>query len=179
MNRDHLTDEQIQGFLDRSIILDDETAFHLNTCPQCQQVLSDYKAVIAGLSEEPEMALSASFADSVIEKIPELNQFESEEKSKFFIFGEKAIAAVFAVVVIAAAIYFINFEQIFANLANSFAASETTSSSSLTWFESKLSEFGKFPLLALFTFLTFALIAGIDSFVKHQRKQSSLRIFSV
>lgn len=179
MKQDHLTDEQIQGFLDRSIILDDDTAFHLNTCPECQQALADYEAVIAGLSEEPEIQLSPDFADAIIGKIPELNQIESTEKSKIFIFQERVIAAAAAVLVIAAAIYFINFESIFSGWFNSFAASESSYSSSLTWFENKISEFGKLPLMVLFTVLTIGLIAGVDNFISHHRKRTGLRIFSV
>ncbi|MEE9442631.1 MAG: hypothetical protein V3V99_08175 [candidate division Zixibacteria bacterium] len=179
MNRDHLTEERIQEFLDRNLILDDETAFHLNTCPKCRQALTDYKAVISGLSEEPEIQLSPDFVDAVIGKIPELNQIETKENSKFFIFQEKFIAAAFALIVISAAIYFINFEHIFSGLINSFSAPESNYGASFTWLENKLSEFGKLPLMVLFTAMTIGLIAGIDNFISHHRKQTGLRIFSV
>jgi anti-sigma factor RsiW len=72
MQLKHLTDEEIQDFLDgnlsREIAL--LTERHLETCPLCREAVKQYQSVYAGLDREEGFELSKGFAKSVMKMLP-------------------------------------------------------------------------------------------------------------
>ena len=72
MSLKHLTDEEIQNYLDgnlsREIAL--LTERHLETCPLCREAVKQYQGVYAGLDEEKGFELSNGFAKSIVKMLP-------------------------------------------------------------------------------------------------------------
>jgi len=81
MQLKHLTDEEIQDFLDgnlsREIAL--LTERHLETCPLCRDAVKQYQSIYAGLDDDEGFDLSKGFARSVVNTLPE----QREAKSPF------------------------------------------------------------------------------------------------
>jgi hypothetical protein len=72
MQLKHLTDEEIQDFLDgnlsREIAL--VTERHLETCLLCREAVKQYQSVYAGLDRDKGFELSKGFAKSVVKMLP-------------------------------------------------------------------------------------------------------------
>ena len=81
MQLKHLTDEEIQDFLDgnlsREIAL--LTERHLETCRLCREAVKQYQSIYAGLDDDEGFDLSKGFARSVVNTLPE----QREAKSPF------------------------------------------------------------------------------------------------
>ena len=77
----HLTDEEIQNYLDRNLSREIAllTERHLETCPLCREAVKQYQGVYAGLDEEEGFELSKGFAKSVVKMLPP----QGETKSPF------------------------------------------------------------------------------------------------
>ena len=65
----HLTDQDIQAYLDGGLPNRGEVARHLKDCPQCRAELAIYKQLFHSLSADRGFMLSANFADAIVEKI--------------------------------------------------------------------------------------------------------------
>ena len=81
MQLKHLTDEEIQDFLDGN--LSDEITLsiqrHLESCALCRDAVKQYQSVYSGLGREEGFELSKAFAKSVVKMLPA----EGEAKSSF------------------------------------------------------------------------------------------------
>ena len=63
----HLTDDQIQGYLDGALDKERDTvAAHLQTCPVCRKALIQYETLYQDLKDDTEFDLPADFASNVI-----------------------------------------------------------------------------------------------------------------
>lgn len=68
----HLTDEEIQDYLDGNIISQNELIEgHLENCELCQDNLQKYRKLYAELARDVNFALSPHFAETVISKLPQ------------------------------------------------------------------------------------------------------------
>jgi hypothetical protein len=80
MEMKHLSDEQIQDYLDGNPREDlNEIESHLQTCGQCREELERYRVLSQSLAEDPGFELSAGFAADVIAGME-----ESAAESFFF-----------------------------------------------------------------------------------------------
>ncbi|MGB2982199.1 MAG: zf-HC2 domain-containing protein, partial [Candidatus Zixiibacteriota bacterium] len=81
MSLKHLTDEEIQNYLDGNLSRDIAllTERHLETCPLCREAVKQYQGVYAGLDKEEGFELSKGFAKSVVKMLPP----QGETKSPF------------------------------------------------------------------------------------------------
>ena len=97
MQLKHLTDEEIQDFLDgnlsREIAL--ATERHLETCPLCREAVKHYQSIYSGLGREEGFKLSKGFAKSVVKILPP----QGETKSPFGLLN--ACLTILAVIVAA------------------------------------------------------------------------------
>ncbi|MCK4403570.1 MAG: hypothetical protein KAW02_00645 [candidate division Zixibacteria bacterium] len=77
----HLTDEEIQDYLDGNLSQQKTLLAerHLETCPLCQETLKQYQSLYVGLKNDKGFDLSKSFAKSVIKRLPA----EGEAESRF------------------------------------------------------------------------------------------------
>jgi anti-sigma factor RsiW len=72
MQLKHLTDEEIQDYLDGNLSRDIAllTERHLETCPLCREAAKQYQGVYAGLDEDKGFDLSKGFAKSIVSMLP-------------------------------------------------------------------------------------------------------------
>jgi hypothetical protein len=97
MQLKHLTDEEIQDFLDGN--LSDEITLsirrHLESCTLCRQTVKQYQSVYSGLGREEGFELSKGFVKSVVKMLPA----QGETKSPFGLLN--ACLTILAVIVAA------------------------------------------------------------------------------
>ncbi|MGB7062743.1 MAG: hypothetical protein WBF13_10400 [Candidatus Zixiibacteriota bacterium] len=81
MSLKHLTDEEIQNYLDGNLSREIAilTKRHLESCPLCREAVKQYQGVYAGLDKEEGFELSKGFAKSVVKMLPP----QGETKSPF------------------------------------------------------------------------------------------------
>jgi len=81
MSLRHLTDEEIQEYLDENLSPENELLFdtHLEICPHCQESLKQYQSLYVGLANDKGLNLSKNFTESVVSRFP----VEAEVKSYF------------------------------------------------------------------------------------------------
>jgi hypothetical protein len=98
----HLSDEQIQSYLDKqpnqNIQMIEE---HLSACPSCMKSVQEYRQLYTSLETDPFPSLSTDFTERVVSRVSGSEEsrwqfFESGFIITFFLFG------------IAAALYFVN-----------------------------------------------------------------------
>ena len=65
----HLTDEQIQEYLDGNVSKNSWMADHLKSCGDCEAQIVEYSSLYSALEVEEKIGLSANFADAVVSKI--------------------------------------------------------------------------------------------------------------
>lgn len=104
----HLTDEQIQDYLDGKPSLSKSSLEeHLNTCAACSKTWGHYQNLYSELKREPGFKLSPNFAGTVITRIPQVAQARARFKFSDVFIGSVGIAAVLGVM-----IFFIDFSVI-------------------------------------------------------------------
>jgi hypothetical protein len=81
MSLRHLTDEEIQEYLDGNFSCENVLLIerHLEICPHCQESLKQYQSLYVGLVNDEGLDLPKSFAKSVIARLPA----EAKPKSHF------------------------------------------------------------------------------------------------
>jgi len=72
MQLKHLTDEEIQDFLDGNLSEEITVSIrrHLEGCALCRQTVKQYQSVYSGLGREEGFELSKGFAKSVVKMLP-------------------------------------------------------------------------------------------------------------
>ena len=81
MSLKHLTDDEMQEYLDGNLSLENVLSVekHLESCSFCKESLKQYKSLYVGLANDEGFDLPKSFAKSVISRL----QAEPEAKSHF------------------------------------------------------------------------------------------------
>ena len=109
----HLTDEQIQRYLDGNISRDSDAAHHLQHCPACMRQLELYREVYEGLHRDVGFELAPGFAESVMARLAAV----SEKSSRVSLVG--LILLVFGTVSVAGlALYFLEVKALTEMLAS-------------------------------------------------------------
>ena len=99
---DHITEEQIQDYLDKQDSFDTtDIEKHLKICSSCQKNLAEYQELYAALKSDPYPDLPKDFSTRLLSAISDTQEdkkqlFESGSIMAFFLFG------------IAASLYFVN-----------------------------------------------------------------------
>ena len=65
----HLTDAQIQEYLDGNVSKNSWITDHLKSCGDCEAQIDEYSSLYSALEVEEKIGLSARFADGVVSKI--------------------------------------------------------------------------------------------------------------
>jgi hypothetical protein len=75
----HLTDEEIQDYLDGNLSRQKALLVerHLESCPLCQEALKQYQGLYVGLKDDLGFDFSKGFAKSVIKRLPAKGETES------------------------------------------------------------------------------------------------------
>ena len=69
MALNHLTDEQIQEYLDGNVSKNSWIADHLKSCGDCEAQIDEYSSLYSALEVDEKIGLSANFADAVVSRI--------------------------------------------------------------------------------------------------------------
>jgi hypothetical protein len=79
MSLRHLTDEEIQEYLDGNLPPEDvlSSKTHLEICPLCRESLRQYQSLYVDLAGDEEFELSRDFAKSVVSRLPETAKAKS------------------------------------------------------------------------------------------------------
>ena len=98
----HLTEEQIQGYLDEQDSFDSKAIEeHLRVCASCQKNLEEYRKLYTALNTDLFSALSNDFSEQVVSAV------SGSRESRWQLFESGFIIAFFLIGV-AASLYFIN-----------------------------------------------------------------------
>jgi hypothetical protein len=177
MNDQHLTDDQIQGYLDRSIGQPGLIEAHLESCPRCRQALVDYEALYSGLNLEPELGLSANFADSVLAKIPEPIPVPDEKVAKRYTVRDSVFVFAAFAAALAAMLYMFEPGKLLKWFTGVSDLSFLAGIKMPSFLQEYISVLNNTPMMLVFIVLTIAAIAVIDHAVaqrKHHQKTASI-----
>ncbi len=109
----HLTDEQIQRYLDGGISRDSDASHHLQHCQACMRQLELYREVYESLQQDVGFKLTPGFAESVMTRLAAT----SEKSSRVSLAG--LILLVFGTVVTTGlALYFLEVKALTEMLAS-------------------------------------------------------------
>ncbi len=117
MNNGHLTDDDLQAFLDGSIPEAAGINKHLSDCPACRLALQQYRALYAALAYDPTPALSDGFAERVLAELPVEQDLTAKRRPHLAVIGDWAIPAMALVVITAVACYFVDLPTLLKALA--------------------------------------------------------------
>jgi len=124
MALEHLTDEQLQDYLDQNPVADlAGLEAHLEQCPNCRRQLEQYRAMSRALAEDTDFDLPSDFAANVIGTLQEVGAERILHK-----LAQIILWAAGALTGIAILIRFTDFEQAFV----SFSPLGTQSKNALT-----------------------------------------------
>lgn len=94
---EHLSDAQLQAYLDEDAALDRKRAdAHLRSCRHCRQALGTYKQLYRGLADEGGFMLSANFVSNVTARVEaeQHSRFEYLENGLMVLLGLVALASI-------------------------------------------------------------------------------------
>jgi predicted anti-sigma-YlaC factor YlaD len=158
----HLTDEEIQDFLDGNLSPQNALSIqtHLGSCPACQQTLKQYQGLYAGLKSDQGFVLSPDFAKSVISKLP------AEAKAKSILDYAKTFLSVLgALFVVGVTLHFVGLRQLGRAWSHAFLPQYELSSTIIASIKSVLIGLNGNVGLLILALLALSIIAGLDHFV--------------
>lgn len=170
----HLTDEQLQDYLDGNTDKNSTVNVHLDSCPQCQKALHDYRALFTGLDTEPAFPLSADFADSVMDRLPDIEFVPAEETSPVH---DRIVLFAGIALMLAAGIYFLDIGSLLQPLFGWAKTQDAHAVQTLHSLKEQASGRGNLLMLITMTLLSIACIAGIDKLIKSRREHTGFRTF--
>lgn len=170
MQLKHLTDEEIQDFLDGN--LPHERALlakkHLETCARCREALRQYQSLCVGLGDDRGFELSKGFARSVIRRLPAEGQAESR-----FTFLNVLVAILGFAAAAGGTLYFVDLRSL-GRAFSRLLPGPQLGSGLLDFVKGLLVGLNGNVGLLIFALLTLVLIAGMDRLFfqpKHRRIQ--------
>lgn len=116
MELGHLTDEQIQEFLDRDAGERQESvAVHLESCPSCRAAVAEYRALYQQMTDDTGFDLPADFAALVMTQVVPAPQ----SRSRWLVIAPVAAALI---AVVTTLYLFVDFSGFYASVQDSLAA---------------------------------------------------------
>jgi len=160
----HLTDEQIQRYLDGDMSRDSDVAYHLQHCLACQQQLELYRKVYESLQQDVGFELAPGFAESVMTRLAAA----SEKSSRTSLVG--LILLVFGTIALAGlALYFFEVKALTEILASLSAFGAEFGSSFVESLRSATASLGVSMDIMLSTGLILLTFAVIDRILVRYR----------
>jgi ABC-type multidrug transport system fused ATPase/permease subunit len=177
VNEKHLTDDQLQEYLDGNLNDSDPCVRHLKSCPSCKRALDNYRTIYLALETEPAFGLSPEFVNNVMSRLPEEKTPAKKETRGRARIYERIIAFASIAAVMAAAFYFINPMTLIKSVFGWTDQSFSSGNQILNILSGYFSGLGLNPMMFLLTALTIITIAVIDYIISHRKlrhKQVSL-----
>jgi len=160
----HLSDEQIQRYLEGDMSLDSEAVYHLQECPICQRQLQIYRKVYQGLQQDADFELAPGFAETVITRLTTVPVKSSRGSLVGLIlicFGTTAAACL--------TLYFLEAKALAETLASLFATAVEFGLPLVESFKVTLASLGVRPDIVLFTILILITFGAIDRILFRHR----------
>ena len=168
----HLTDEEIQDYLDRNIPEGDKyVQEHLRACERCRKALLEYQSLYLGLKKEQGFELPSNFPKKVISRLPEEQTVKS--RPKYFEFALIILGIAVAGLV---SFHLINLQPLIQTFSGMSMPKFAFISSFYDSFVSLLKVLNINNSLIIFSALTVIIIKILDYIILHpkQRPISSL-----
>jgi anti-sigma factor RsiW len=170
VNQEHLTDEQLQDYLDGNISKSEPIAVHLENCPGCQQALRLYEGLRLGLEKEMATDLAPDFADAVMDRLPEkLPTMVTTTPGRFQI-RDSLVFFIAAVALISTGLYFVGADSLLNLFSGGVSSPQISENRLLTDVGSYLSDLNISTMTILFAVLSFAGIGIIDRVISRRRQ---------
>jgi len=163
----HLTDEEIQDYLDGNIPEGDKyVQEHLRRCERCRNALQEYKSLYFGLKNDQGFDLAASFPQAVLSKLPK----EQTARSRFRYF-EFFLIIIGIAVAGYVSLQFINLRPLIQAIPGIQILDFRFISIFLDPFESLLKALNINSSLIIFSALTLVIIKALDYIILHPKEK--------
>lgn len=170
MSKDHLTDHQLQDYLDGNLAETDPLAVHLNDCPHCQQALVVYRSLYSAIEQTPVPELSPDFAEAVMNRLPQSQSDIEPAVSGRFRIRDSMVMFIAMAAVIATAIYFINPDLFLKSFSGFSSLPSVPETRFLDDINGWLSNLNVSFLMVFFIVLTFGGIGVVDRIISRRRQ---------
>lgn len=163
----HLTDEEIQDYIDGNLSTENRFAqSHLKTCEICQKALAEYKSLYLGLKDDKGFKLPSTFAKSVVSEFLKVPATKSRSNyAEIFLVTMGLVVAGFA------AFYFIDLKPLGETIARILLPQFHFVSESFLSMRSLLTQLNINISLLVFSGLTLLIIGALDHILFHPRRK--------
>jgi len=167
MEHKHLTDDEIQDFLDGNIPRGEtDLRHHLERCEICTAALEQYKTVYVGLHKEPEFRLPKNFARSIVSKISPEHPIPS-----FFMSADIIPIVIGLVFALGAIFYFVDLKPVVEIIARISLPESAFKATFLTPVKNLLATLNGNVGLLLFAGVALLFVAIVDHIIGKLRHQ--------
>ncbi len=164
----HLTEREIQEFVDTaSSAQDEDIRRHLAECNVCRAQVAAYRRLSVHLADDSGFELAPNFAASVMERIAPA---EAERSAWSLV----AAIAASLVVVLGAALVFVDLDLILAPLVTVRTWLESIGASTFTSIESMLSAVNVSPVLLALAILVVLSLAAVERLALATRREHTM-----
>ncbi len=171
MNERHLTDEQLQAYLDGTLDEAAEVETHLASCPRCRREVELYRQLYVAIERDDIPDLSPGFVERVMDRLPESTETaDTEIIAPGFRIRDSLVFIVAIIAMIAGAVYFIKPMTLFRSVDDVAAAPSLADNQFLSSFFKDLSGLHIDPSIIVFAVLTFVGIGVIDRILANRRR---------
>jgi hypothetical protein len=163
----HITDEEIQDYLDGNI--PEENKYiqeHLKACERCRKALLEYQSLYLGLKKDQGFELPASFPKTVISKLPE--EEIARSRPKYFEFAFIILGILIAGFV---SVQFINFRPLLNIISGIQIPLSGFIYTFIHSFEILLKTLNINTSLIIFSALTIIIIKVLDYIILHPKQK--------
>lgn len=170
MNSSHLTDDQLQSYLDRNPTaggIED----HLKSCARCRQALAAYRSLYSAMAEDPGVRLAPDFAEAVMARLPRREAVAEHESIRRLNIRDSIAAFAAFMVFLAAAIYFLKPTLLAGSLAGWFGLSNLSGNQFFNDVSGYITRLNINTALILFVLLALVGIGFIDHIITRHRRQ--------
>lgn len=167
MEHKHLTDDEIQDFLDGNILHGEtDLRHHLDTCEICTAALEQYKMLTVGLQKDPEFHLPRNFARSILSKLSPEHSIPS-----FFMSTDIILIVIGSVLALGAIFYFVDLKPVVEIIARITLPKTAFKTTFLTPVKNLLATLNGNVGLLLFAGVVLLFVAIVDQIIVKLRHQ--------
>ena len=160
----HLTDEEIQRYLDEDIPRDAAISRHLKECAICQHEFQSYRQVYRALEHDSGFVLSSSFAESVMGRLTATTNGTSRSSLFNFI-----LIILGSVITLGITLYFANGAVVIEMLKGVSSEIADIGSTLVESLQTATSSLGVSPDILLFTVLLLLMFTVLDRILLRSR----------
>lgn len=170
MSHGHLTDNQLQDYLDGNIRESDALTAHVQSCPQCRRALETYAHIYMAIEKNPIPELSPGFVDDVMARLPEKTPVAETALAGRFRVRDSVVTFAVMIVAVAVAVYYLDLPVLIKPFLGLADHSLNPESRALGLIADYVRKFNISYLAVIFSVLTFAGIGAIDHVLARRKR---------